>query len=122
MNAQFPNRPVACQPIGSHRGERAPEKDPTSGARHTFGGVPVASMERIMADRQAQFAHGHTIEDDLALPAGHLARIAKEKLQGGIEHTQLGHHDNAVKLLTRAAAFILAELDALEARRREREG
>lgn len=109
--------------LGSHQGERAPEVTAnTPGARHTFGGVPVASIEAVMADRQAQFAHGHTVEADMQLRPGQLAQAALGKLRGGIDHAQLGYHENARKLLIRAAAFILAELDALEARRAEREG
>ncbi|KPH59167.1 hypothetical protein ADT71_23775 [Novosphingobium sp. ST904] len=108
--------------LGSHQGERASAVAKAAGARHTFGGVPVASIEAVMADRHAQFGHGHTVEADLSLRPGHLARLAAEKLRSGIDHAQLGHHENATKLLVRAAAFILAELDALEARRVEREG
>ncbi|WP_288806289.1 hypothetical protein [uncultured Novosphingobium sp.] len=118
-----PAAPSTCSPaLGSHQGERASEVTAnTSGARHTFGGVPVASIEAVMADRHAQFAHGHTVEDDLRLRPGQLAQAALEKLRGGIDHAQLGYHENARKLLVRAGAFILAELDALEARRAERE-
>lgn len=72
----------------------------------------------IIALRASHFAHGHTIDADLARKRpGQLAKWGREYVVDAIDLLDRGHAERprARLKLARAAALILAELDRLDA-------
>lgn len=113
-----PAAPPAPPPQSENRPILSLSKD--TAAAGSF--VPVAAMEAVLALRVTQIhTHGHTLDADLALIArtGHrhaIAKLAANSLHAAIEDMMFGKPAAQVRRrLTKAAALILAAMDAEEA-------
>jgi hypothetical protein len=92
---------------------------PPVAAGHTFAGVPVASMEAVMAQRTRQIAHfGHTPDKDLGLRPSVLPDRAIRYLVNAQEDLQFRRGEyraSARRHLAQAGAMVLAAIDYLDA-------
>lgn len=83
--------------------------------RHTFAGVPVEAMERMMAKRMEQVVkYGHSLSADAQLPLAHLLREARTELTGALDYTQFRQLERAQDLIVATGAFLLAAYDRLQ--------